>query len=102
MASNKKSRVRVQQGVESLLQIVSQNAMDKFDTCSPVRRVVMKINPSVYGEFLVMAILRNGQRFEAQVQGTTHAIVWCEIPNCNCVGFARTASPLEAGMTIED
>ncbi|MBA3826373.1 MAG: hypothetical protein H0X24_21040 [Ktedonobacterales bacterium] len=102
MDTNEPLRARVQQGAEALLQEVSQVAIDKFDGVSPVRRVALKINPEVFGEFLVMVTLSDWQRYEARVQSATHTIVWCEISQCNCIGFARTVSPLEAGMTIED
>ncbi len=102
MASNQQLRAQVLQGARALLQEVAQVASDKFDGVSPVRRVALKINPEVFGEFLVMATLSDGQRFEARVQSATHAIVWCEVSRCNCIGFARTVSPLEAGMTIEE
>ena len=102
MASNRQLRAQVRRGAEALLHEVSQVASEKFDRVSPVRRVAMKINPSVFGEFLVMVTLNDGQRYEARVQSATHTIVWCEVSQCNCIGFARTASPLEAGLTIED
>ncbi|MBA3826151.1 MAG: hypothetical protein H0X24_19910 [Ktedonobacterales bacterium] len=102
MASNQQLRAQVRHGARALLQEVSQVAVAKFDRVSPVRRVALKINPAVFGEFLVMATLSDGQRYEARVQSATHAIVWCEVSQCNCIGFARTVSPLEASMTIED
>ena len=102
MASNQQLRARVRHGAEALLHEVGQVASDKFDGVSPVRRVALKINPAVFGEFLVMVTLSDGHRYEARMQSATHTIVWCDVPCCNCMGFARTPSPLEAGMTIED
>jgi hypothetical protein len=88
---------------QQMLIAASKYAMARFDEAvSPVRRVSIKVNPAVRNQFLVMAVLQNGQRFEGRIQGGVKGIEWCSTPNCNCMGFARARSRLELGMTIED
>ena len=88
--------------VNELLQLVSSLAIKRFDSISPVRRVAMKVNPAIRGQFLFLVTLTNGQRFEGRTSRTPRLVDWCDTPNCNCMGFARTRSPLEAGATIDD
>lgn len=88
---------------QQMLIAASLDATAWFDeTVSPVRRVAIKANPAVTGQFLVMAVLQNGQRYEGRIQSGKRGIDWCATPNCNCMGFARTRSRFELGATIED
>lgn len=89
--------------IEQMLEAAVSYAVATFDeTVGPVRRVVLKANPAVRNQFLVMALLHNGQRFEGRIQLGKAGIVWCHTPNCNCMGFARARSRIEAGATIDD
>ncbi len=89
--------------IQQMLTAASADALAEFDdTVGQVRRVVLKANPAVQGQFLVMALLHNGQRFEGRIQMGKAGIVWCHTPNCNCMGFVRAKSRIEAGATIDD
>jgi hypothetical protein len=82
--------------------LVSAEAVERFDAISPVKRVLIKINPAQVGEFRFMAILANEQRYEGQKLPTEQGSYWCMTPNCNCLGFIRLNSPLEVGATIDE
>ena len=87
---------------EQLGQLVAADAAKHFDTISPVRRVVIKANPATFGEFVLMAILTNEQRFEGRTLLGQRRFDWCLTPNCNCKCFIALKSPLEIGVTIDD
>ena len=85
-----------------ILEVICADAVRRFDAIAPVRRVVLKVNPARYGEFVCMATLSDEQRFEGRLQQSTRKVVWCSKPNCQCIGVISLKSPVEAGATIDD
>ena len=96
------NKQQAQNLMNQILQAICADAVRRFDTIAPVRRVVLKVNPARYGEFVCMAILSDEQRFEGRLQQSTRKVVWCLTPNCQCIGVIALKSPLEAGATIDD
>jgi hypothetical protein len=93
---------RVMETLYHVSMIVGAEAVERFDAISPVKRVLIKINPTQVGEFRFMAILANEQRYEGHKLPTESGSYWCMTPNCNCLGFIRLNSPIEVGATIDE
>ncbi|GEM_PF-4408479 len=56
------------QTIEMLGKVCSASAIECFDReDDKVRRVVVKINPQVYGQFLVLTIMQSDVRYEGVV-----------------------------------
>src|SRR5258706_13166076 len=87
---------------ERLLEFGVASAEQRFDGLALVRRVELKANPAKVGEFLFLAILDDGRRYEARSLSVTPHIEWCDIAGCTCTGFARTRSPIEYGAAFDD
>lgn len=83
--------------------IIAGQAVTRFDTdTDTVWYVVVKINPHVYGQFLMMAIMQSDVRYEGVVNQAKRWIDWCGTPNCTCKGFIAIWSPFETGFSIDD
>lgn len=92
-----------QQVIEALGMACSASAVDRFDKkTDTVRRVVVKVNPQVYGQFLALAIMQSDVRYEGVINQATRWVDWCDTPNCTCTGFLAIRSSLETGFSIDD
>jgi hypothetical protein len=60
------------------------------------------MNHRVVGQFLLLAILANGQYYEGEIVQAEHRFAWCMMPNCTCKGYDRAISPILFGATIDD
>jgi hypothetical protein len=97
------TRQRALELSKRLLEYGSSSAIQCFDEAAmPVRRVEMKVNPAKHGEFLLLAILADGRCYEGRSRAERQDIEWCKTPNCTCMEFARTRSPIHFGASIDD
>ena len=95
------TRAEAHQLCERLLEFGAASAVHRFDGPALVRRVELKAN-TVVGEFLFLAILDDGRRYEGRSLPAPPHIEWCEVAGCACMGFACTRSPIEFGATFND
>jgi hypothetical protein len=94
---------QMQRTLERLATVASVYATQEFDeVVSPVRRLTLRPDPATRMHFLVMAVLKNGQRFEGRIDPLKSGIAWCHTPNCNCMGFVRIRCRVEVGITVDD
>jgi hypothetical protein len=74
---------------QQILTLITLMAIQQCEqTVDPVRRVAIKLNPALRGQFLVMVVLQNGQHYEGRSMSDKRSVDWCLMPNCNCQGFA--------------
>lgn len=96
------NRERASAMLQQLLQFGAASAIEQFDATSPVQRVELKANPARQHEFLFLAFTQDGYRFEGRLKHGMYHVDWCTRANCTCMAFARTRSPIEFGLTIDE
>lgn len=92
--------VLAQKVVETLGTVCAASAVERFDSDTDNMCRVVKVNPQVFGQFVVVAIMQNDVRFEGVVNQTSRQADWSETPNVPASGFLPSAVRLRLGSPL--